>query len=217
MSLFGSIGKIFSSVVKPVTDFISPVSSIITGGLSYLGGQQSNVASAKQAQEQMDFQRSMSNTAHQREVQDLLAAGLNPILSAGGNGASTPGGAQALQSDVITPAINTALTAYKNRQEVENLKATNQNLRDMNEQIRSQTVLNDNNSALAAANARKANYEGDISKVESDIANTGAGYLGRTLGALSPLFNSASGVSNVVKNLKSTSKVPFPPPATRFK
>lgn len=53
-----------------------------------------NRFNAEQAQRQMDFQSMMSNTSHQREVRDLLAAGLNPILSANG-GASTPSGASA--------------------------------------------------------------------------------------------------------------------------
>jgi hypothetical protein len=75
-------------------DWLTGIGSAVGGLFGYKGQKDTNVASAAQAQKQMDFQERMSNSAVQRRMADLKQAGLNPIL-AGGKEASSPAGAMA--------------------------------------------------------------------------------------------------------------------------
>lgn len=92
---------------------------LLNMGMNYASGRQAasnqeaaNAANIASAREQMAFQAKMSGTAHQREVADLRAAGLNPLLSLN-EGASSPSGAMANSQAVPVPYSNVMSSALE--------------------------------------------------------------------------------------------------------
>lgn len=127
---------------------------------------------------QIKWERERAQNAHQWEVTDLKAAGLNPVISAGGNGATT-GGISAPVPDTsgISGAISSAMEAMKTNAEtaktgaeVSNINADTKNKNEQNAFIKAQTEVQRGLVGLNSAKETREKLENINRKVKADNA-----------------------------------------------
>lgn len=110
---------------------------IITGGASLVGGISGQSATARSVKRDIKFQREMAQNKYQYLMNDLQAAGLNPILAAQ-SATAGPAGARAPTLPYMNPlgeAVQTGVQTYSTVQDVNTQKQSVEESKERVKQI----------------------------------------------------------------------------------
>ncbi|UOF82670.1 minor capsid protein [Microviridae sp.] len=143
--------------------------SLISGGLSFLGGLFSNDSQADMSQRQMDFQERMSSTAYQRAVSDMKSAGLNPMLAYSQGGASSPMGSMPQVQNPVPAAVQSAAATaglYREFEEVKKTAALTEQVKAETLKTISETRTADLNTAMFVAQLKDQENKTGVSGID---------------------------------------------------